>query len=138
MNSLIMIYMRKIPCANHYCYDKNDIYIQCLKFLILKCRYHSESGWQVLVEIILDHYGLDVDEAAITIFICSFPVMIDACVKLWVRLMSSFCKLSLPKNISLGTCKYMYQVRYLLKCLLLGNIQFSNWIVYGVLLLCGY
>ncbi|URD81427.1 CemA family [Musa troglodytarum] len=46
--------------------------------------YHSESGWQVLVEIILDHYGLDVDEAAITIFICSFPVMIDACVKLWL------------------------------------------------------
>ncbi|RWW64372.1 hypothetical protein BHE74_00028388 [Ensete ventricosum] len=63
--------------------------------------YHSESGWQVLVEIILDHYGLDVDEAAITIFICSFPVMIDACVKLWVGLMSSFCKHSLPKNISL-------------------------------------
>ncbi|XP_073117705.1 protein DAY-LENGTH-DEPENDENT DELAYED-GREENING 1, chloroplastic isoform X3 [Elaeis guineensis] len=46
--------------------------------------YHSESGWQALVEIILEHYGLEVDQAAITIFICSFPVVIDACVKLWL------------------------------------------------------
>ncbi|KAG1364165.1 chloroplast envelope membrane protein [Cocos nucifera] len=46
--------------------------------------YHSESGWQALVETILEHYGLEVDQAAITIFICSFPVVIDACVKLWL------------------------------------------------------
>lgn len=46
--------------------------------------YHSESGWQVLVEIILEHYGLEVDEAAVTIFICFVPVVIDACVKLWL------------------------------------------------------
>ncbi|CAI9098996.1 OLC1v1035740C1 [Oldenlandia corymbosa var. corymbosa] len=46
--------------------------------------YHSESGWQTLCEIIVEHYGLEVDEAAITIFICLFPVIIDACVKLWL------------------------------------------------------
>lgn len=46
--------------------------------------YHSESGWQALVEIILEHYGIEVDPAAITIFICSVPVVIDACVKLWL------------------------------------------------------
>ncbi|KAI0502669.1 hypothetical protein KFK09_017626 [Dendrobium nobile] len=46
--------------------------------------YHSESGWQALIEIILDHYGLEVDQAAITIFISTFPVFIDASVKLWL------------------------------------------------------
>ncbi|XP_058068622.1 chloroplast envelope membrane protein-like isoform X2 [Magnolia sinica] len=48
--------------------------------------YHSESGWQTLIEIILEHYGLEVDQAAITIFICFVPVIIDACVKLWVHI----------------------------------------------------
>lgn len=46
--------------------------------------YHSELGWQVLVEVILEHYGLEVDEAAITIFICLVPVILDAFVKLWL------------------------------------------------------
>ncbi|KAI3443481.1 hypothetical protein Pfo_000146 [Paulownia fortunei] len=46
--------------------------------------YHSESGWQTLLEIIVEHYGLEVDQAAITIFICLIPVVIDACVKLWL------------------------------------------------------
>jgi hypothetical protein len=48
------------------------------------CRYHSESGWQTLLEIIVEHYGLEVDQATVTIFICLVPVIIDACVKLWV------------------------------------------------------
>ncbi|KAK7308768.1 hypothetical protein RJT34_04985 [Clitoria ternatea] len=46
--------------------------------------YHSESGWQTLLEIIVEHYGLEVDQSAITIFICLVPVIIDACVKLWL------------------------------------------------------
>ncbi|KAK8936689.1 Chloroplast envelope membrane protein [Platanthera zijinensis] len=46
--------------------------------------YHSESGWQVLIEVILDRYGIEVDQAAITIFICTVPVIVDACVKLWL------------------------------------------------------
>lgn len=55
------------------------------KLLCLKtCRYHSESGWQTLLEIIVEHYGIDVDQAAITIFVCLIPVILDACVKLWV------------------------------------------------------
>lgn len=48
------------------------------------CRYHSESGWQTLLDVIVEHYGLEVDQSAITIFICLVPVVIDACVKLWV------------------------------------------------------
>lgn len=58
-------------------------------------RYHSESGWQTLMEIIVEHYGLEVDQSAITIFICLVPVVIDACVKLWV---CSTLNLSCPEN----------------------------------------
>lgn len=46
--------------------------------------YHSESGWQTLIEIILEHYGLEIDQAAVTIFVCFIPVLLDACVKLWL------------------------------------------------------
>lgn len=46
--------------------------------------YHSESGWQTLLEVLVEHYGLQVDQAAITIFISLVPVIIDACVKLWL------------------------------------------------------
>lgn len=46
--------------------------------------YHSESGWQTVCEIVVEHYGLEVDQAAITIFICLVPVVMDACVKLWL------------------------------------------------------
>ncbi|KAH6818422.1 CemA-like proton extrusion protein-like protein, partial [Perilla frutescens var. frutescens] len=45
--------------------------------------YHSESGWQTLLEVMVEHYGLEIDQAAITIFVCLIPVIIDACVKLW-------------------------------------------------------
>ncbi|XP_076929374.1 protein DAY-LENGTH-DEPENDENT DELAYED-GREENING 1, chloroplastic-like [Bidens hawaiensis] len=46
--------------------------------------YHSESGWQTLLEIIVEHYGFDVDQSAIVIFVCLIPVIMDACVKLWM------------------------------------------------------
>ncbi|XAR50703.1 hypothetical protein NMG60_11005101 [Bertholletia excelsa] len=46
--------------------------------------YHSESGWQTLIEIIIEHYGFEVDQSAVTIFICLVPVIMDACVKLWL------------------------------------------------------
>ncbi|KAL3825514.1 hypothetical protein ACJIZ3_021543 [Penstemon smallii] len=46
--------------------------------------YHSASGWQTLLEIIVEHYGLEVDQAVLTLFICLVPVIVDACVKLWL------------------------------------------------------
>ncbi|KAJ1698034.1 hypothetical protein LUZ63_006546 [Rhynchospora breviuscula] len=52
--------------------------------------YHSVSGWEALIEILLERYGLEIDEAAITIFICVVPVVIDALVKLWVRMFMYF------------------------------------------------
>lgn len=46
--------------------------------------YHSESGWQTLLEVLVEHYGLEIDQAAITVFVCLVPVVVDACVKLWL------------------------------------------------------
>ena len=34
----------------------------------------------------MEHYGLEVEQSTITIFICLVPVVIDACVKLWVSI----------------------------------------------------
>ncbi|XP_016580328.1 uncharacterized protein LOC107878003 isoform X4 [Capsicum annuum] len=45
--------------------------------------YHSESGWATLLEVLAEHYGIEADQAVITIFVCLVPVFIDACVKLW-------------------------------------------------------
>ncbi|RCV29546.1 hypothetical protein SETIT_6G022100v2 [Setaria italica] len=46
--------------------------------------YHSESGWHTLVEVILEHYGLEADEAAVTFFVCLVPVAFDVLIKFWV------------------------------------------------------
>ncbi|KAL1547894.1 Protein DAY-LENGTH-DEPENDENT DELAYED-GREENING 1, chloroplastic [Salvia divinorum] len=46
--------------------------------------YHSESGWQTLLEVVVEHFGLDIDSDSITIFVCLIPVILDACVKLWM------------------------------------------------------
>eukprot|EP00250_Pteridium_aquilinum_P003343 c13659_g1_i2 orf=436-2202(-) len=46
--------------------------------------YHSESGWETVVEIFLEHYGFVVEQASIYLFVAIVPVTIDACFKLWV------------------------------------------------------
>ncbi|BFI31960.1 hypothetical protein MPTK2_4g01270 [Marchantia polymorpha subsp. ruderalis] len=46
--------------------------------------YHSESGWETVIEMLLDHYGLEASQASIYIFVAIVPVTIDACFKLWV------------------------------------------------------
>uniref|UniRef100_A0A7I3ZY05 Chloroplast envelope membrane protein n=1 Tax=Physcomitrium patens TaxID=3218 RepID=A0A7I3ZY05_PHYPA len=46
--------------------------------------YHSESGWETVSEMVLEHYGIEVSQAAIYIFVAIVPVTIDACFKLWV------------------------------------------------------
>ncbi|PSS01575.1 Chloroplast envelope membrane protein [Actinidia chinensis var. chinensis] len=46
--------------------------------------YHSEAGWQTLLEVLIEHYGLEIDQGAITIFIGLVPVFMDLCVKLWL------------------------------------------------------
>eukprot|EP00897_Mesotaenium_endlicherianum_P001227 jgi/Mesen1/1131/ME000123S00296 len=46
--------------------------------------YHSQSGWETVIELFLDHYGLESDISAIHLFVAIVPVTIDACFKLWV------------------------------------------------------
>ncbi|KAJ1299170.1 hypothetical protein BS78_01G511500 [Paspalum vaginatum] len=46
--------------------------------------YHSESGWHTMVEVILEHYGLEADQAAVTFFVCLVPVAFDVFIKFWV------------------------------------------------------
>ncbi|XP_024374481.1 protein DAY-LENGTH-DEPENDENT DELAYED-GREENING 1, chloroplastic [Physcomitrium patens] len=46
--------------------------------------YHSESGWETVSEMVLEHYGFEVSQAAIYTFVAIVPVTIDACFKLWV------------------------------------------------------
>ncbi|KAL2630207.1 hypothetical protein R1flu_014893 [Riccia fluitans] len=46
--------------------------------------YHSESGWETVIEMLLEHYGLEASQASIYIFVAIVPVTIDACFKLWV------------------------------------------------------
>uniref|UniRef100_A0A0E0EJ78 Uncharacterized protein n=1 Tax=Oryza meridionalis TaxID=40149 RepID=A0A0E0EJ78_9ORYZ len=57
--------------------------------------YHSESGWHSLVEVILEHYGLEADQAAITFFVCLVPVALDV-YKYLPRLSPSVGKTILP------------------------------------------
>ncbi|KAG2652481.1 hypothetical protein PVAP13_1NG338700 [Panicum virgatum] len=46
--------------------------------------YHSEPGWHTMVEVILEHYGLEADQAAVTFFVCLVPVAFDVLIKFWV------------------------------------------------------
>jgi hypothetical protein len=43
-----------------------------------------------LVEIILEHYGLEADQAAVTFFVCLVPVALDVFIKFWVSLLCVF------------------------------------------------
>eukprot|EP00271_Cylindrocystis_brebissonii_P019993 TRINITY_DN6408_c0_g1_i1.p1 TRINITY_DN6408_c0_g1~~TRINITY_DN6408_c0_g1_i1.p1 ORF type:complete len:487 (-),score=93.17 TRINITY_DN6408_c0_g1_i1:320-1780(-) len=58
-------------------------------FIIILCTdiflgYHSAFGWETLIELFLEHYGLETDEASIYIFVATVPVTLDTCFKLWV------------------------------------------------------
>uniref|UniRef100_A0A3Q7HC63 Chloroplast envelope membrane protein n=1 Tax=Solanum lycopersicum TaxID=4081 RepID=A0A3Q7HC63_SOLLC len=46
--------------------------------------YHSEYGWNTALEMLVEHYGIEVDRSAITIFVCIVPVITDTFVKLWI------------------------------------------------------
>lgn len=46
--------------------------------------YHSQVGWVALVETILDHYGFPINDAGITFFVSTFPVLFVLYLKLWL------------------------------------------------------
>ncbi len=46
--------------------------------------FHSPHGWTVLMENILEHFGLPENEDFIDMFIATFPVMLDTVFKYWI------------------------------------------------------
>nr|YP_009296004.1 chloroplast envelope membrane protein [Schizymenia dubyi]AOM64939.1 chloroplast envelope membrane protein [Schizymenia dubyi] len=58
-------------------------------FLIILCTdmfvgFHSPHGWEVIIEIILRHFGLPESRDFIFIFISTFPVILDTIFKYWI------------------------------------------------------
>nr|QCI07348.1 Envelope membrane protein [Leiomenia cribrosa] len=46
--------------------------------------FHSPHGWEVIIEIILRHFGLPESRDFIFIFISTFPVILDTIFKYWI------------------------------------------------------
>ncbi|MBW4551059.1 MAG: proton extrusion protein PcxA [Aphanocapsa sp. GSE-SYN-MK-11-07L] len=46
--------------------------------------FHSPHGWTVLMENVLEHFGLPQNEDFIDMFIATFPVMLDTVFKYWI------------------------------------------------------
>jgi CemA family len=58
-------------------------------FIIILCTdvfvgFHSPHGWEVIVEITFDHFGLPPNQSVINLFIATFPVMLDTVFKYWI------------------------------------------------------
>ncbi len=43
--------------------------------------YHSEEGWTALIDITLGHYGIEVEEKDIILFVGIIPIAIDVAFK---------------------------------------------------------
>jgi len=46
--------------------------------------YHSEEGWTGLIDIVLGHYGIEVEEKDIVLFVGIIPIAIDVAFKYWI------------------------------------------------------
>eukprot|EP00898_Chlorokybus_atmophyticus_P005887 jgi/Chlat1/629/Chrsp103S01044 len=46
--------------------------------------YHSDAGWKAMLDGIIERYGAEADQQAITIFIAIVPVFLDSSFKYWV------------------------------------------------------
>jgi hypothetical protein len=46
--------------------------------------FHSPHGWEVIMETVLDHFGLPANQSFINMFIATFPVMLDTVFKYWI------------------------------------------------------
>ncbi len=46
--------------------------------------YHSEEGWTGFIELVTGHYGIELDEAPVVIFVGVVPVAIDVLFKYWI------------------------------------------------------
>jgi hypothetical protein len=46
--------------------------------------FHSPHGWEVLLESVAVHLGLEANKSAISLFIATFPVILDTIFKYWI------------------------------------------------------
>ncbi|KAK9815440.1 hypothetical protein WJX72_003688 [[Myrmecia] bisecta] len=46
--------------------------------------YHSEEGWTAAIRLLTNHYGYEVEEAPIYLFVAIVPVTMDALFKYWI------------------------------------------------------
>jgi CemA family len=46
--------------------------------------FHSPHGWEVLLESVAIHLGLEANKSAISLFIATFPVILDTIFKYWI------------------------------------------------------
>ncbi|KAI8471925.1 MAG: CemA family-domain-containing protein [Monoraphidium minutum] len=46
--------------------------------------YHSEEGWTGLIDVVLGHYGIEVEEKEIVLFVGIIPIAIDVFFKYWI------------------------------------------------------
>ena len=58
-------------------------------FLIILCTdmfvgFHSPHGWEIVIEGLLNHFGLPESKQFILLFIATFPVILDTVFKYWI------------------------------------------------------
>lgn len=46
--------------------------------------FHSTRGWELVIRWVYNDLGWAPNELIFTIFVCSFPVILDTCLKFWV------------------------------------------------------
>eukprot|EP00879_Flechtneria_rotunda_P020537 GHRR01021609.1.p1 GENE.GHRR01021609.1~~GHRR01021609.1.p1 ORF type:complete len:124 (+),score=30.77 GHRR01021609.1:225-596(+) len=46
--------------------------------------YHSEEGWTGFLDLVLGHYGIEVEEENIVLFVGIIPIAIDVWFKYWI------------------------------------------------------
>jgi hypothetical protein len=46
--------------------------------------FHSPHGWEVIMESTFEHFGLPPNQSVISMFIATFPVMLDTVFKYWI------------------------------------------------------
>eukprot|EP01026_Neomeris_dumetosa_P051236 TRINITY_DN45057_c0_g1_i10.p1 TRINITY_DN45057_c0_g1~~TRINITY_DN45057_c0_g1_i10.p1 ORF type:complete len:395 (-),score=44.47 TRINITY_DN45057_c0_g1_i10:860-2044(-) len=46
--------------------------------------YHSEEGWTAAINLFTEHYGKEVEEESIVVFVAIVPVVLDTFFKLWI------------------------------------------------------
>ena len=46
--------------------------------------FHSPRGWEILIEILLRHFGLPENQDFVFLFVATFPVLLDTVFKYWI------------------------------------------------------